>query len=73
MERFMRLHAPDPRERGPHPKCMHPNEDIRCSFCDTSFKCGNAPHDDEGVLCPSCGKGESVQSTSSRGVTILKL
>ena len=73
MATYLRLHAPGPADRGPHPKCQHPDEDIYCSYCDTSFKCGNAPHDDEGSLCPNCRKADSLQMASSRGVTIIDL
>ena len=70
---YLRLHAPDPRERRPNPKCMHPEEDMHCTYCDAAFKCGEAPHDEEGPLCPSCNKGESLVEAKGRGVIILQL
>ena len=72
MATFLRLHAPGPYD-GPHPQCKHPNEDVYCSSCDLSFKCGNAPHDGEGSLCPRCKKGESLKLESDRGVTIIQM
>lgn len=73
MATYLRLHAPGPADHAPHPKCTQPDKARYCSYCDTSFKCGDAPHNDSGSLCPRCKDAEGLQMASSRGVIIIDL
>lgn len=73
MATYLRLHAPSPDNRGPHPQCQHPDEKVYCRSCDTTFVCGNAPHTDSKALCPSCGGAEGLSAASTRGVITLTL
>ena len=70
---YLRLHAPDPRERRPDPRCSNPNEEMHCTSCDTAFRCGEAPYNNEGPLCPCCNKSEGLVDAKGRGVIILQL
>lgn len=42
--------------------CAHPELLLNCEWCGEIFRCGQAPHDEEGVLCPRCGRGEDLQA-----------
>jgi len=42
-------------------KCIEPDITIRCAWCGCTFRCADAPHDIEGPLCPSCGRGEDLR------------
>ena len=44
----------------PHPDCVKPFQMIRCDFCGWENHCGFAPHDDQGPLCPTDGRGDSI-------------
>ena len=33
----------------------------RCTYCAAVFKGHEAPRDDEGPLCPGCGRGEDLE------------
>ena len=41
--------------------CLHADLQLYCEYCDEVFQCGTAPHDSEGALCPSCGKGDDLE------------
>ena len=68
MATYLRLHAPGPADRGPNPKCKHPN---KCSY-NNSFRCGDTPQE-ENSLCSDCQKADSLEAESSRGVIIIDL
>ena len=42
--------------------CYQPEAEVHCSWCGCFFRCGDAPHDEEGALCPSCGRGEDLEA-----------
>ena len=41
--------------------CYQPELQLRCTWCGRFFLCGDAPHDEEGCLCPGCGRGEDLE------------
>jgi len=41
-------------------ECMQDHLRIKCHFCGEIFFCGDAPHDEDGSLCPQCGRGEDL-------------
>lgn len=56
-----------PPKGRPHPRCAQPSDALYCTWCTTKFRCGDAPHDVQGPLCPVCGRGEKLELWSEIG------
>jgi hypothetical protein len=41
--------------------CVTPTLELHCTWCDATFLCGDAPHDEEGPLCLGCGRGDDLE------------
>ncbi len=41
-------------------ECMNETMWLECHFCGEIFFCGDAPHDEDGPICPQCGRGEDL-------------